>query len=209
MWVGGPLLFTSDRAATFPGDADEQANLWAWDGLADAAPGEGATPDAPRQVTFQTAEQGYVRDATTDGTRVAWHSRGDLWVLDSLDGTPRRLDITLTSAAPQPYAAEPRRIDGLATDQGGDGSLIGWLGTAFWVTHRAGPARVHLRERYACRRRKPVRIGFGQVREVDARERRPAELPPVVAAGQCGFDLAQPFVVQIYRITRRLELPER
>ncbi|GAB3172995.1 S41 family peptidase [Myceligenerans halotolerans] len=141
MWLGDTLLFTSDRAATFPDHADEQGNLWAWDGLAAAAPGQDGTPAAPRQVTFQTAEQGYVRDATTDGTRVVWHSRGDLWLLDSLDATPRRLDVTLTGATPRPYAATPARIDGLATDKGGDGSLVGWLGTAFWVTHRAGPAR--------------------------------------------------------------------
>ncbi|MBL0887075.1 S41 family peptidase [Myceligenerans indicum] len=158
MWVGDTLLFTSDRAATFPDDADEQANLWAWDGLATAAPGQDGTPAAPRQVTFQTAHEGYVRDATTDGTRIAWHSRGDLWVLDALDGTPRRLDITLTGATPQPYTAAPGRIDGLATDKGGDGSLVGWLGTAFWVTHRAGPARALVADP-ATRVREPGLLG--------------------------------------------------
>ncbi|MBO0609189.1 S41 family peptidase [Myceligenerans salitolerans] len=157
MWVGDTLLFTSDRAATFPDHADEQANLWAWDGLATTAPGQDPA-GAPRRLTFQTAEEGYVRDATTDGARVVWHSRGDLWILDSLDGTPRRLDIALTGAAPRPYAARPARIDGLATDQGGDGSLVGWLGTAFWLTHRAGPARALVADP-AVRVREPDLLG--------------------------------------------------
>lgn len=158
LWVGDTLLVTSDRAATFPDQADEQANLWAWDGLAAAAPGQDLTPSALRQVTFQTAEHGYVRDATTDGTRVAWHSRGELWVLDSLEATPRRLDITLTGVAPRPFAPAPEQLDGLATDKGGDGSLVGWLGTAFWVTHRAGPARA-LAADPAARVREPDLLG--------------------------------------------------
>ncbi|GAB4083821.1 S41 family peptidase [Myceligenerans cantabricum] len=158
MWLGDTLLFTSDRAATFPDQADEQANLWAWDGLAAGAPGQGTTPSAPRQVTFQTAEQGYVRDAATDGRRIIWHSRGDLWLLDALDATPRRVDVTLTGAAPRPYDAFPARIDGLAVDAGGDASLVGALGTAFWVTHRAGPVRALVADA-AVRVREPDVLG--------------------------------------------------
>lgn len=141
MWVGDTLLFTSDRAASFPDRAAEQANLWAWDGLAAGIPGEAGAAARPRQITFQGPDLGYVRDATTDGRRVVWHSRGDLWLLEDLDGTPRRVDVTLTGAGPRGYHASADRIDTVAVDRGGDASLIGWLGTAFWVTHRAGPAR--------------------------------------------------------------------
>ncbi|MBR7503151.1 hypothetical protein KCW65_24040, partial [Mycobacterium tuberculosis] len=55
LWVGDSLVFTSDRAATFPDDADEQANLWIWDGLATAA---GDRLGEPRQLTHQTEADG-------------------------------------------------------------------------------------------------------------------------------------------------------
>jgi len=156
-WIGDSLVFTSDRAASFPDHADEQANLWVLDGLATST----ETPE-PRRVTTQTAAEGYVRDATSDGTRLVWHSRGDLWLLDELEGTPHRIDITLTGALPQPYPADPEsypaHVDGLAVDRTGDASVIGWLGTAFWVTHRAGPARALVADP-SVRVREPVLLG--------------------------------------------------
>src|SRR5690554_2976494 len=83
MWVGQSLAFVSDRAACFPDRADEQANLWLWD-----TPGTGE----PRRLTHQGPDEGYVRDATTDGTRITWHSKGRLWILDDVASAPRRLD---------------------------------------------------------------------------------------------------------------------
>jgi tricorn protease len=157
IWIGDTLVFTSDRGATFPDHADEQANLWALDGLATST----ETPE-PRQLTTQTEAEGYVRDAASDGSRIVWHSRGDLWLLDELDGTPRRLDITLTGALPQPYSADPEStrvtVDGLAVDKTGDASVVGWLGTAYWVTHRAGPARALVADP-SVRVREPVLLG--------------------------------------------------
>jgi tricorn protease len=157
IWIGESLVFTSDRGARFPDHADEQANLWVLDGLATST----GTPE-PRQLTTQSPAEGYVRDATSDGSRIVWHSRGDLWLLDELDGTPRRLDITLTGALPQPYPADPESfpaaVDGLAVDRTGDASVIGWLGTAFWVTHRAGPARALVADP-SVRVREPVLLG--------------------------------------------------
>ncbi len=157
IWIGDSLVFTSDRKATFPDQADEQANLWVLDGLA-----TGAGSPEPRQLTTQTESDGYVRDATSDGARIVWHSRGDLWLLDGLDGTPRRLDITLTGALPQPYSTDPHStpssIGGLAVDKSGDASVVGWLGTAYWVTHRAGPARALVADP-SVRVREPVLLG--------------------------------------------------
>lgn len=157
IWVGDSLVFTSDRGASFPDHADEQANLWVLDGLA-----TGSAAPEPRQLTAQTAVEGYVRDAASDGSRIVWHSRGDLWLLDTLDGTPRRLDITLTGALPQPYPADPEsfpaHVDGLSVDRTGDASVVGWLGTAFWVTHRAGPARALVADP-SVRVREPVLLG--------------------------------------------------
>lgn len=157
IWIGDALVFTSDRAATFPDHADEQANLWVWDGLATGSPAA-----EPRLLTHQTEAEGYVRDATSDGTRLVWHSRGDLWLLDELGGAPRRLDITLTGALPQPYSADPGSsrvpVDGLAVDRTGDASVVGWFGTAYWVTHRAGPARALVADP-SVRVREPVLLG--------------------------------------------------
>src|SRR5690625_605931 len=133
LWVGDTLVFTSDRAATFPDRADEQANLWAWD-----TPGTGA----PRQITHQSTAEGYVRDATTDGTRLIWASRGDVWLLEDLEGTPRKIDFSLPGSAPAPRQLQSNEnLEVLAPDHGGDGSLVGWRGNAFWLSHREGPAR--------------------------------------------------------------------
>jgi tricorn protease len=157
LWIGDALVFTSDRGATFPDHADEQANLWVLDGLATAT----ETPE-PRQLTTQSPADGYVRDATSDGSRIVWHSRGDLWLLDSLDGAPRGIEVMLTGALPQPYSADPDStpagIDGLAVDKTGDASVVGWLGTAYWVAHRAGPARALVADP-SVRVREPVLLG--------------------------------------------------
>lgn len=133
MWIGDALAFVSDRAAAFPDRADEQANLWVWDEVGS---------DQPRQVTRQGAAEGYVRDASTDGARITWHSRGRLWVLEALDAEPRVLDITLPGGTPTAFSAtSTEHLDRLVPDRGGDASLVGWRGTAYLLTHRDGPAR--------------------------------------------------------------------
>nr|WP_306254428.1 S41 family peptidase [Ornithinimicrobium cryptoxanthini] len=149
MWVDERLVFVSDRAATFPSAADEQANLWVWD-LGDGD---------PVQLTHQTAEDGYVRDASTDGSRIVWHSRGDIWLLDHLDGQPQRLEIDLQGVLPQPRSAEPtERLEAVVPDHGGDGSLVGWRGNAFWLSHREGPARALVADS-GVRVREPALLG--------------------------------------------------
>lgn len=157
MWIGDALVFASDRAATFPDRADEQANLWIWD-----RPGVGE----PRLLTHQTADDGYVRDASTDGTRIVWHSRGRVRILDTLDSAPRTIDITLPGTAPEPLVlGGNRRIDAFAPDHDASGSLVAWRGNAFWLAHREGPARALLADS-AVRAREPIvlgRTGFGAV----------------------------------------------
>ncbi|MBF0815429.1 tricorn protease [Microbacterium paludicola] len=157
MWLGDALVFASDRAATFPDRADEQANLWIWE-----TPGEGA----PRLLTHQTAADGYVRDATTDGNRIVWHSRGRIRILDSLDGAPRTIDVTLPGTAAEPLVlGGTRRLDAFAPDHDASGSLVTWRGKAFWLAHREGPARALLADS-GIRAREPIvlgRTGFGAV----------------------------------------------
>jgi tricorn protease len=187
MWVDGQLLFVSDRAARFPDHADEQANLWAW-----AQPGEGE----PRQLTRQGPAEGYVRDAATDGQRVVWHSRGDIWLLEDLDASPRRLEFGLPGSAPVPFAVRPtKNLDVIAPDHGGDASLVGWRGTAFWLSHRQGPARAVAAEP-GVRFREPTvlgRLGAAVVvsdaagdDQLEVRPLTSAGEPRILAAGQLG-----------------------
>ncbi|ANS80555.1 putative protease [Serinicoccus hydrothermalis] len=159
MWVGDELLFVSDRAATFPDHAHEQANLWAWKRPGGTTGRLRKSPTEPRQLTHQGEQEGYVRDASTDGTRVVWHSRGDLWLLDSLAATPRRIEVDLPVGPPAGHtvpAAE--RLDHLDVDRGGDASLVGTQGASFWVSHRSGPVRALVADS-AVRTREPIFLG--------------------------------------------------
>ncbi|WP_237089900.1 hypothetical protein [Nesterenkonia sp. PF2B19] len=152
MWVDGKLVFSSDRAASFPDRTREQANLWIYD---DAPTGEAE----PRQLTFQGEGAGYVRDATTDGTRITWHSRGEIHVLDSLDAEPRRLEVTLPGASAAPLTVSPtQNLDAVVPDHTGDASVVSWRGATFWLTHREGPARA-LAAVSGVRTREPVLLG--------------------------------------------------
>lgn len=150
LWLGEALAFVSDRAARFPDRADEQANLWLW-----PTPGVGE----PRQLTHQGPDQGYVRDASTDGTRIAWHSRGRIWLLEDVDAQPRPLEITLPGTSPGPVALDPtEQLETLVPDHTGTASVASWRGKAFWLTHRDGPARA-LAAESAVRVREPAVLG--------------------------------------------------
>lgn len=157
MWVGDALAFSSDLAATFPENTQEQANLWVFD---PAQLTNGAVSEAqPRQLTFQNADQGYVRDATTDGARITWHSRGQIYILDSLDAEPRCLDVTLPGSGTQPLPLKPtQNLDAVVPDYSGDASVVSWRGKTFHLTHREGPARALVADS-GIRTRHPVPLG--------------------------------------------------
>ncbi|MFI6321811.1 S41 family peptidase [Nonomuraea sp. NPDC050556] len=83
----------------------------------------------------------YARHAATDGERVIYSHAGDLWLLESLDASPYKLDITL--GGPRPARAKrpaPSKVGGYAPDATGRASTVEIRGTAHWVTHRDGPA---------------------------------------------------------------------
>lgn len=150
MWIGGQLLFVSDRAASFPHSADQQANIWIWE-----KPGD-KKHKSLKQLTSQDAQTGYVRDATTDGQRITWHSHGDIWIMDSVDAQPRRLTVTLPGTAPAPLRMWPsRNLTTFVPDHGADASVVNWRGKTFWLAHREGPARA-LAADSAVRTREPV-----------------------------------------------------
>ncbi len=195
MWVDGRLVVVSDRAAVLPGtaqEADRQANLWAF------AVGEVGADSVPEQVTDQGPDLGYVRDASTDGHRVTWHSRGRLWVLDALDATPREVRVSLPGAAATPYTLSPTdQLESLRPDHGGDASLVSWHGAVHWLAHREGPARALVADD-AVRAREPRFLGRtgravmvtdagGEDRlEVHELGTGAATAPRVVAAGRLG-----------------------
>ncbi|MFI9273769.1 PDZ domain-containing protein [Kitasatospora sp. NPDC052896] len=103
-------------------------------------------PDGSDLRAHARADGFYARNAATDGTRVVWHSAGDLWILDDLDAaTPRRLDVRLggprTGRRPYPVAAAGR-LETVSPDRTGRAAAVVVRGTAHWLTHREGPARV-------------------------------------------------------------------
>ena len=87
----------------------------------------------------------YARQASTDGARIVYMCRGDLWLLDSLEApASRQLDLSLPSAisgrAPRLITAADH-VGGLSCDETGQASAVEVRGTIHWLTHRDGPAR--------------------------------------------------------------------
>jgi tricorn protease len=91
----------------------------------------------------------YVRHASTDGQRVVYESAGELWILDSLDAAPRRLDVRLGGPRTdrEPFrVATARWLTSAAPDRTGRTSIALVRGTVHRLTHRDGPARTLLAE---------------------------------------------------------------
>ena len=139
MQVGDRLAFLSDHEG--------------WGNLYSVRPRRAATCAG----TPTTA--GPARPRSTCGTRartargVVYESAGELWILDSLDGSSdtaaRRLDVRL--GGPR-TAREPHRIttaawlSGAVPDRTGRTSVVTVRGTVHRLTHRDGPARTLLAE---------------------------------------------------------------
>lgn len=158
VWVGDRLVFSSDLGARFPDAADEQAQVWS----VDAGGGD------LRQHTHHTAEDGYVRDLTTDGTRLAYHARGRIHVMDSLEAEPRVIEIDLGPLpAPRTTITAKNRLQALRPDEPANGSVAEWYGQAWWLTHRSGPARLLLGDD-STRVREPQVCGGRVVAATDA-----------------------------------------
>ncbi|MCE7079171.1 S41 family peptidase [Streptomyces sp. ST2-7A] len=126
MWVGGRIAFVSDH--------EDTGALYS------------SLPDGSDLRRHSPLDGGYARQAATDGERVTWMRRGELWLLESPDADePRPLDgIRLagrrTHRRPRPAPAL-RRLGGVAPDHDGRGSAVETRGTLHWLTHREGPVR--------------------------------------------------------------------
>ncbi|GGO04031.1 tricorn protease [Microbispora rosea subsp. aerata] len=123
MWVGERLAFLADT--------DGDGNLYS------------CLPDGS-DLRQHTAHRGfYARHAASDGSRIVYSLAGDLWLLESLDAEPYKLDITLSG--PRPARARrpaPTRVGDFAPDRTGRASVVEIRGTAHWLPHRDGPAGV-------------------------------------------------------------------
>ncbi len=130
-WVGDRIVFCSDLDASLDEAPDEQAQLYSVD----------ATGRDLRRHTQHGPAEGYVRNPTTDGSRVVYHARGRLYLVDDLDAAAREIEVDI--AAPVvPLDVQPtQRLVDVATDAGGDLSVVEWYGAVYALTHRAGPAR--------------------------------------------------------------------
>jgi tricorn protease len=125
IWIGGRIAFLSDH-----------------EGYGNVYSVERDGTDLRRHTDFDTF---YVRHASSDGSRIILESAGELWLLDSLDAEPRRLDVTLGSAStsrrPVPLAVG-RHLGEVVPTHDGAASVIEAHGTVHWLTHRDGPSRV-------------------------------------------------------------------
>ncbi|MEU0082829.1 S41 family peptidase [Streptomyces sp. NPDC006274] len=125
LWAGGRVAFLSDHEGV--------GALYS------------SLPDGSDLRRHTPLDGFYARHAATDGTRVAYASAGELWLLDDLEGAePRRLDLRLggqrTDLQPRPIDAADH-LGGAAPDHTGRGSAVEIRGGIHWVTHREGPAR--------------------------------------------------------------------
>ena len=80
MWLDGRIAFVSDH--------DGVGNVWSVD----------ADGGDLRAHTHHGSDDGYVRTASTDGTRITYHALGDVFVMDTLETEPHRVPISLGGA---------------------------------------------------------------------------------------------------------------
>jgi tricorn protease len=94
----------------------------------------------------------YARHATTDGDRVVFQCGGGIWLLDSLEAEPRRLEIALGGARPgrEPFTVTARGVPGEQSEYSLDATgrvLAAQVrGTVHWLPAKDGPARSLLAE---------------------------------------------------------------
>ena len=108
-----------------------------------------ALPDGTDLRRHTGLGQYYARHATTDGQRVAYQRAGEIWLLESLDAEPVRLDIRLSGVrsgrAPTPVPARSQ-LGSFTLDSTGRVLGAEVRGTVHWLPGRDGPARALLAE---------------------------------------------------------------
>ena len=129
MWVGGRVTFLSDH--------EEVGALYS------------ALPDGTDLRRHTELGEYYARHATSDGARVVYQQAGDLWLLESLDAEPVRLDVRLggvrTGRAPFPVSTASA-LGGYSLCKTGRLIAADVRGTVHRLPVEDGPARTLLAE---------------------------------------------------------------
>ncbi|MEV4107973.1 PDZ domain-containing protein [Nonomuraea sp. NPDC049695] len=160
-WVGDRIVFLAD--------IDGVGNVYS------------ALPDGSDLRRHSSHEEFYARHAASDGERVVYSHAGDLWLLESLDAEPYRLDVRL--GGPRPGRARrpaPLRVGSFSPDATGRASAVEIRGTAHWVTHRDGPVG-------ALRAEPGVRVRLPRAIDADGRAVWVSD-----ASGEDGLEIGAP-----------------
>jgi tricorn protease len=108
-----------------------------------------ALPDGTDLRRHTDLSQYYARHATTDGQRVVYQQAGEIWLLNSLDAEPVRLDIRLSGdrsgRASYPVSAKSQ-LGSFTLDPAGQVLAAEVRGTVHWLPGRNEPARALLAE---------------------------------------------------------------
>jgi tricorn protease len=108
-----------------------------------------ALPDGADLRRHTDLGEYYARHATTDGQRVVYQRGGEIWLLESLESEPVRLDIRLggvrSGRASYPVSAKSQ-LRSFTLDQTGRVLGAEVRGTVHWLPGRDGPARALLAE---------------------------------------------------------------
>ncbi|HEY3872923.1 MAG TPA: S41 family peptidase [Actinocrinis sp.] len=122
-----------------------------------------ALPDGSQLRRHTELGSYYARHAATDRTRLVYQCAGDLWLLESLDAEPVKLDIRLggvrTGRTPFPVSAHSE-LGAFALDRTGRVLAAEVRGTVHRVPAEAGPARTLL-DAAGVRGRDPVPLPDG------------------------------------------------
>ena len=108
-----------------------------------------ALPDGTDLRRHTDLGQYYARHATTDGHRVVYQRAGEIWLLESLDAEPARLDIRLSGVCsgrePYPVSAKSQ-LGSFTLDAAGRVLGAEVRGTVHWLPGRDEAARALLAE---------------------------------------------------------------
>src|SRR5699024_8260931 len=135
-WYGDRLLFASDTPGPGAALTDRAtANLWSV-----AADGSDL-----RSHTSLSSAEGYLREPATDGSGIVFSSRGRLFAMDSLEATPREVEVLVSGvgAARVPRPASPsENLLAMRPLHDARASVVEWRGSVHALTHRGGPSRL-------------------------------------------------------------------
>jgi tricorn protease len=108
-----------------------------------------ALPDGTDLRRHTDLGEFYARHATTDGQRVVYQQAGEIWLLESLEAKPKRLDIRLSGDrhGRASYAVPASsQLGSFALDATGQVLAAEARGTVHWLPGRDEPARPLLAE---------------------------------------------------------------